>query len=187
MAELVFTAIMSIDGYMTDANGNFDWAEPDEEVHRFVNERERDIGTHLLGRRMYEVMAYWGTDEATTDKPEFEGDYAKIWQGAEKIVYSTTLESVSSAKTTLERSLDLDALRALKESAGHRISISGPTLAHQALVAGVVDAVELYVYPVIVGGGLAAFPAGHHLRLEMVEEHRFAGGVVYLRYRTITT
>lgn len=184
MADLVFMAMMSIDGFMADAEGNFDWAHPDEDVHRFINDRERATGTHLVGRKMYEIMSYWDTDEATTSQIDFEREYAEIWQGAHKIVYSRTLPSVSSANTTLERSFDVASLRALKESAAQRVSISGPTLAHQAMKAGLIDVIELYVFPVNVGGGLAVFPADHRLSLELVDEHRFEGGVVFLSYRT---
>jgi dihydrofolate reductase len=179
MAKLVYAAIASLDGYVVDADGSFEWAAPDEEVHAFVNELERPIGTYLYGRRMYDVMRYWETAD-TSDG--VGGDYARIWQSTDKIVYSTTLESVSTARTTLVRELEPPAVHALKAKASADISIGGPTLAGQALKAGLVDECHLFVTPVVVGGGTSWLP-DVRVRLELLDSRRFAGGVVHLHYR----
>jgi dihydrofolate reductase len=183
MARLLYTAITSLDGYVADEDGNFGWAAPDEEVHAFVNDLERPVGTHLYGRRMYETMVYWET--AQPDGP-IHDDYAEIWRAAEKIVYSKTLESVSSSRTRLEREFEPGAIRELKASAGHDISLGGAELAGHALRAGLVDECQLFLTPVLVGGGKRALPDGLRLKLELLDERRFAGGVVYLRYRAIS-
>ncbi len=181
MAKLIYTAIMSLDGYVADEDGNFDWAEPDEEVHAFVNDLERPIGTYLYGRRLYEVMAAW---ETITDDQPFMRDYADIWRAAEKIVYSRNLETVSSERTRIERSFDPDAVREMKAAADRDMSVGGPTLAAQAIRAGVVDEICLFLAPAVVGGGTRALPDNVRLKLELLEERRFSGGTVYLRYRT---
>jgi dihydrofolate reductase len=181
MAKLIYTSLASLDGYIADANGNFDWAEPDHEVHSFVNDIERSVGTYLLGRRMYEVLAVWDTVE--DDEPVI-ADYAAIWRAADKIVYSSTLESVSTARTRLERTFDPEAIAALKASADRDLSIGGPTLARRAIEAGFVDEWGLFLFPVVVGGGTSAFPDGTFVELILEDERRFANGTVYLRYRT---
>jgi dihydrofolate reductase len=181
VAKLIYSAIASLDGYVADENGNFDWAAPDEEVHRFVNELERSAGTHLYGRRMYEVMRFWET-AGGADEPPVMRDYAEIWRAADKVVYSKTLESVSSARTRIERDFDPVAVRQLKATADRDLSIGGPGLAAQALVAGLVDELHLFVVPVSVGGGTRALPDGVRLDLELLDERRFAGGFAHLHY-----
>lgn len=181
VAKLIYTAITSLDGYVADAEGNFDWSMPDEEVHSVVNDLERSIGTYLLGRRMYEVLAVWETME-TEGEPEAIADYKGVWLDADKIVYSRTLEDVASARTTIEPAFDPEAVRALKNSAERNLGIGGPTLAAQALAAGIVDECNLFVSPVVVGGGKRALPDGIRLDLELVGERRFANGVVALSY-----
>jgi dihydrofolate reductase len=185
MAKLIYSAITSLDGYVADEDGKFDWAAPDEEVHRFVNDLERPIGTYLYGRRMYEVMGYWETAHVADQSP-FIRDYAEIWQAAEKIVYSNTLETVSSARTRIERDFDPEAVRQLKASAGRDISVGGPDLAAQAFKAGLVDELHLFISPVLVGGGNQSLPDKVRLKLELLDERRFGNGVVHLHYRTKT-
>jgi dihydrofolate reductase len=186
MAKLIYSAITSLDGYTADEDGNFDWAAPDEEVHRFVNDLERPIGTYLLGRRMYEVMTYWETAETTTDQPSATQDFAAIWQTADKIVYSRTLEAASSARTRIERNFDPEAVRELKASAGPDIGVGGSELAAQAMRAGLVDECHLFLTPILVGGGLRALPDDVRFELELLDERRFGNGVVHLHYRTST-
>jgi dihydrofolate reductase len=181
MAKLIYSAITSLDGYVADEGGNFDWAAPDEEVHAYVNELERQVGTHLLGRRMYEVLVYWETPD--TDSSPVEQDYARIWQAADKIVYSTTLQATSSARTRIERDFDPAAIRQLKDTAERDLSVGGPRLAAQAIKAGLVDELHLFLNPVVVGGGNPALPNGIRLDLELLDEHRFGNGVVHLHYR----
>jgi dihydrofolate reductase len=178
--------IASLDGYIADEDGNFDWAEPDEEVHTFFNGLARPVGTYLYGRRMYEVMVYWETAHALPDRPPVEHDFAEIWQAADKIVYSKTLETLSSAKTRLERDFDPEAVRQLKASAGRDLTVGGPDLAAQAFKAGLVDECHLFLAPMVVGGGNQALPDHLRLRLELLDERRFGNGMVYLRYRTRT-
>jgi dihydrofolate reductase len=183
LARLIYSAIASLDGYVADAEGNFDWSAPDEEVHAFVNELERPIGTHLYGRRLYETMAVWETMDVEGE-PRVIAEYAEIWRAAEKIVYSRTLGEPRSARTTVERDFDAEAVRALKADAERDLGIGGAELAGQALAAGLVDEVNLLLSPVIVGGGRPALPAGLRLDLELTAERRFGNGVVYLSYRT---
>ncbi|MBM0229847.1 dihydrofolate reductase family protein [Micromonospora sp. ATA51] len=183
MANLIYSAIASLDGFTADGNGDFDWAAPDEEVHAFVNDKERPVGTYLYGRRMYETMVYWETASAGDDQPAVVRDYARIWQAADKVVYSSTLDAVSSARTRLEREFDPDAVRRLKKAAERDVTVGGPGLAAHALAAGLVDECHLFLNPVVVGGGTRALSAGLHLELELLEERRFGNGVVYLRYR----
>jgi dihydrofolate reductase len=171
---------MSLDGYIEDKSGRFDWAAPDEEVHAFVNELERPIGTHLYGRRMYETMVYWETARTVGEPPAFV-DYAAIWQAADKVVYSRTLDEPASARTRIERDFDPAAIRQLKKAGD--VSVGGPELAAQAFAAGLVDEIQLFVVPVVVGGGKQALPDGIRLELELLDEHRFGSGTVYLRYR----
>jgi len=184
VAKLIYSAITSLDGYVEDEDGKFDWAAPDEEVHRLVNELERPVGTYLYGRRMYEVMVYWETAHTLADQPSFVRDFAEIWQAADKIVYSKTLETAASARTRIERDFDPEAVRQLKASAGRDITVGGPDLAAQAVRAGLVDELQLFVAPVVVGGGKQSLPDDVRLKLELLDERRFGSGVVYLRYRT---
>jgi dihydrofolate reductase len=185
MAKLIYSALMSLDGYIEDENGNFDWAEPDEESHGFINDLERGIGTYLLGRRMYEVMVAWETIADDDTQPQVMRDFARGWRSADKIVYSSTLDAVSSERTRLEREFDPEAVRRLKESAERDISISGPDLASTAAKAGLVDEVHVFIAPVVVGGGKTGLPQGTFAKLELIEERRFTSGTVYLRDRTI--
>ena len=186
MGKLIYSAIMSLDGYVADEDGNFDWAEPDEEVHTFVNDLERRVGTYLYGRRMYEVMAYWETASTQADQPPFARDYAEVWQSADKVVYSRTLEGVSSARTRIERDFEPEAVRQLKAAAGADLSVGGPGLATEALKAGLVDELHLFLSPVVVGGGNRAFGDDVRQRLELLDERRFGNGVAHLHYRTRT-
>jgi dihydrofolate reductase len=186
MARLIYSAIASLDGYVADEDGKFAWAAPDDEVHRFVNDLERPVGTYLYGRRMYDVMVFWETAHTVADQPPFARDYAEIWQAADKIVYSRTLETASSARTRIERDFDPDAVRRLKASAGRDISVGGPELAAQAFRAGLVDECHLLLAPVVVGGGTQSLPDNVHLKLELLDERRFGNGVVHLHYRTVT-
>jgi dihydrofolate reductase len=183
MAKLIYSAITSLDGYVADADGRFDWSVPDDEVHTFVNDVERQVGTYLYGRRMYEVMAYWESAD-TLEQPAFVQDFAEIWQAADKIVYSKTLETVATRRTRLERDFDPEAVRAMKERADGDISVGGPELAAQAIKAGLVDEVHLFLSPVVVGGGKASLPDGVRVKLELLDERRFANGAVHLHYRT---
>jgi dihydrofolate reductase len=183
MAKLIYSAIGSLDGYVEDASGKFEWAAPDEEVHAFVNELERPIGTYLYGRRMYETMVFWETVDPDGDWPAVPREFAAIWQAAEKVVYSRTLETVSSARTRMERELDPDAIERMKQSSGSDISIGGAELAGQAIAAGLVDELQLLLVPVLVGGGKRALPNDVGARLELLNERRFQSGAVFLRYR----
>ena len=166
---------------MADEDGRFDWAAPGEEVHGFVNDIEREVGTYLYGRRMYEVMVAWET--IVSDEPVMR-DYAEIWRAADKIVFSRTLETVASDRTRIERSFDPEAVRRLKAGAGREISVGGPELAAQAIKAGLVDECHFYLTPVVVGRGKRSLPDDARLDLELLDERRFGNGVVYLRYRT---
>lgn len=184
MAKLIYSAITSLDGYVADANGKFDWSEPDEEVHTFVNDLERPIGIYLYGRRMYEVMVYWESVDRFKDQPPYIQDYARIWQAADKVVYSTTLDTVSSAKTRIAEHFDPNGIRQLKEIAERDISIGGADLAGQAMKAGLVDDYRLLISPVVVGGGHKALPDDAHLNLDLQDHRTFANGVVHLHYRS---
>jgi dihydrofolate reductase len=186
MANLIYAAITSLDGYVADEEGRFDWAKPDEEVHSFVNELERPIGTYLYGRRMYEVLRYWEDPDDLAEQPPHIREYAGIWQAADKVVYSSSLESALTARTRIEREFDPAAVRRLKEGAGADLSVGGPTLAGEALSAGLVDELHQFLNPVVVGGGTAWLPGGLHLELELLDERRFDGGVVHLHHRTRT-
>jgi dihydrofolate reductase len=183
MAKLIYSALESLDGYVADTDGKFDWAEPDEEVHAFVNELERPVGTLLLGRRMYEVLVYWETLDLV-DQPPVIRDFAEIWRAADKVVYSRTLEAVSSARTRIEREFDPETVQQLKADADRDLSVGGPGLAAHALAAGLVDELHLFVSPVAVGGGTRSLPDGVRVNLELVDERRFGNGTVYLQYRT---
>lgn len=184
MAKLVYSAIQSLDGYVADEEGSFDWAEPDDEVHAFINDLERSIGTYLYGRRMYEVMVAWETVPTLPDLSPAMRDFAELWRAADKIVYSTTLEEASSARTRIERWFDPEATRQLKATVERDLSVGGPGLASTAFAAGLVDECHLFVAPIIVGGGTRALPDDVRLQLELLDERRFDGGFVHLRYRT---
>ncbi len=183
MAQLVYSAITSLDGYLEDASGRFDWAEPDEEVHAFVNDQERAIGTYLYGRRMYETMVAWETMDTGPGQPAVMREYTAIWQAADKVVYSRTLAAVTSARTRIERAFDVGTVRRMKEAADRDLSVGGPELAGHAIRAGLVDELHQFVAPVVVGGGKRALPDGVRLDLELVDERRFRGGFVHLHHR----
>lgn len=185
MAKLIYSAISSLDGYVADAEGNFDWSAPDEEVHTFVNNLERPIGTYLYGRRMYEVMRYWETAPTGNREPSAEQEYARIWQAADKIIYSRNLEAASIARTRIEREFDPNAIRQLKAAAARDLSVGGPALAGQALKVGLVDECHLFLSPIVVGGGTRAFPDNVGVELELLDERRFGNGVVHLHYRVM--
>lgn len=184
MAKLVYAAIMSLDGYIEDAQGRFDWAVPDEEVHAFVNDLERPFGTHLYGRRMYETMAVWQTVGNEPGSPAAEVDFAEMWRALDKVVYSRTLDAVPTPRTRLEREFDPGAVRHLVEAADADISIGGPGLARHAFAAALVDEVHLFVCPVVVGGGKPGLPRDVRVDLELLDERRFGNGVVHLHFRT---
>jgi dihydrofolate reductase len=184
VACLVYSAIASLDGYVADADGLFGWAAPDEEVHAFVNDLERPIGTYLYGRRMYEVMAAWETMETGPDQLPAMRDFATIWRAAEKIVYSRTLADAATARTRVEREFDPAAIGALKASATRDISVGGPGLAAHAFAAGLVDECHLLLAPIVVGGGTRALPDDVRVRLELLDERRFGNGTVHLHYAT---
>lgn len=184
MATLSYTAITSLDGFIEDTDGSFGWAMPDEEVHAFINDLERDIGTHLYGRRMYETMAVWETVVAGPDVADVAVDYGEVWRGLDKVVFSTTLDAVTTSRTRLEREFDPDSVRRLVEDAERDVSIAGPDLAAHAFRAGLVDDVHLFVFPLIVGGGKPGLPQDVRLDLELVDHRRFANGVVHLHHRT---
>jgi|SRR5262245_40095670 len=184
MAKLIYSAATSLDGYVNDEDGNFDWAAPDEEVHTFFNDLERPVGTHLYGRRMYETMRYWQDPEGLDAAADYIRDYAGIWQDADKVVYSRTLESPSTPRTRIESEFDPAVVRELKEAADADLSVGGAGLAAEALRAGLVDELHLVLNPVIVGGGTHWLPDGLRVNLELLEERRFAGGAVHLHYRT---
>ncbi|MDP9183738.1 MAG: dihydrofolate reductase family protein [Actinomycetota bacterium] len=181
MGTLVYTAITSLDGYVNDASGGFDWAAPDEEVHAFVNDLERPVVTHLYGRRLYEVLVAWECMDVSAE-PDVMRDYQQLWQAADKVVYSTTLEAVSSANTRLERVWDPQAVRRVLADSPGPVSLGGPGLAAHAFRDGLVEEVHLFLNPVLVGAGTRALPEGVRLDLELVDEHRFAGGVVHLHH-----
>jgi dihydrofolate reductase len=182
MAKLIYSAITSLDGYTADENGNFDWSAPDEEVHAFVNDLERDAGTYLYGRRMYEVMRFWETMPDPAEESPAAQDYARIWRAADKVVFSRTLESVSSARTRIEREFDAEGIRRLKANADRPISIGGPGLASEALRAGLVDEVHRFIVPAIIGGGTSFLPDGLRCDLALLDERRFGNGVVHVHY-----
>jgi dihydrofolate reductase len=183
MGKLIYSMITSLDGYAEAAEGDLGFGGEDEEVHTFIDELFRPVSTYLYGRRMYETMVFWETAHAEPDAPPYIVQFARSWQAAEKIVYSTTLESVSSAKTRIERSFDPDAVRRLKAEADHDLTIDGPTLAAQAIEAGLVDEYHLFLTTTVVGGGKRFFPEGVRLELELVEERSFDSGLIYARYR----
>jgi dihydrofolate reductase len=178
--KLIYSALASLDGYIEDESGGFEWAAPDAELHAFVNELERPIGTYLYGRRMYATMRVWETMEPASPVSR---DFAQLWRAADKVVYSRTLAAVDTARTRLEREFDADAVRELKATAERDLSVGGADLAAQAIAAGLVDELHLYLLPVVVGGGKRALPQRAHLQLELIDERRFRSGAVFLHYR----
>jgi dihydrofolate reductase len=186
VADLIYTCNVSVDGFIEDDRGSFDFGGPDDEVFAFITGLEQSAGTYLYGRRLYETMAVWETDPRLGAQSELMADFAKMWQAADKVVYSKTLEAVATAKTRLERSFDADAVRAIKASAAGHVTMGGATLAGQAFEAGLVDECRLFMWPLVVGGGRPALPCGIRVDLDLVDERRFGNGVVYLRYRTAT-
>jgi dihydrofolate reductase len=183
MARLIYSAIASADGYVEDAAGRFDWGEPDEELLCFINDLERPVGTYLYGRRMYETMLYWETADTVPGQPSSVREFTGIWQAAGKIVFSTTLPSASSARTRIERDFDPGMIRQLKSATEHDMTVGGASLAGQAITAGLVDELQLFLVPILVGGGKRALPDGARSELELLDTRRFASGAVYLRYR----
>jgi dihydrofolate reductase len=181
MGKLIYSAIASLDGYVADTDGKFDWAAPDAEVHAFINDLERPVGTMLLGRRMYGWLTVWDTID---DPAPQMRDFAQIWRAADKVVYSRTLQEVSTARTGIEREFDPEAVRRMKAEAERDLSVGGPELAAQAIRAGLVDECHLFLSPIVVGGGTAALPDGLRWELELVDERRFGNGVVHMRYRS---
>ena len=181
MARLVYAAIASLDGYVADEAGRWDWSMPDAEVHAAVNDLTRSAGTHLYGRRMYDVLVAWETIE--DDAPEIR-DYAELWRAADKVVYSRTLTEPRSARTRIERQFDPEAVRRMKAEAERDLTVSGPELAGRAFAAGLVDDCHLFLSPVVVGGGKAALPRGVRVDLELLDERRFGNGTVHVRYGT---
>jgi dihydrofolate reductase len=183
MAKLIYAALTSLDGCIADEAGNFDWAVPDEEVHAFINDLERPIGTYLYGRKMYETMAGWETPDTIPDRTPAMLDFARIWKAADKIVYSRTLHVVSTAKTRLERKFDPEAVRKLKGEATGDVAVGGPALAGHAIRAGLVDEYHLFVAPIILGGGNPYLPGRVRVNLELLDERGFDNGMVHVRYR----
>jgi dihydrofolate reductase len=186
MAKLIYVANVSVDGYIEDADGRFDWSEPTDEFFSFITDLVRPVGAYLYGRRLYETMAVWETDPGLAAQSELSADFANVWQTADKIVYSTTLDEVSTARTQLERRFDPDSVREMKASAAGDLTVGGATLAAHAFDAGLVDECHLFVWPLVVGRGKPAFQSDTPVRLELLDERRFARGLVYVRYRTQT-
>lgn len=182
MVKLIYSMTMSLDGYVADTDGRFDWARPDEEVHAFFNDLARPIGTQLYGRRMYEVMSYWESSQATDDESPAMREFGVLWRASDKIVYSATLSSVNTSRTQLERDFDPKAIGQLKARASRELCIGGATLAASAFAAGLIDECHLMLAPVIVGGGTRALPDGVRSTLDMLETRHFSNGMVYLRY-----
>jgi dihydrofolate reductase len=181
MAKLIYSAVTSLDGYIEDAEGKFGWAAPDDEVHAFVNDLERSVGTYLYGRRMYETMVFWESPPDLAEEPTVVQEYAEIWQGADKVVYSTTLATVASVRTRIEREFDREAVGLLKATAEQDLSVGGAELAARAIQTGLVDELQLFLVPVLVGAGKHSLP-GIHRELELLDERRFRNGTVFLRY-----
>ena len=185
MARLIYVSNVSLDGFVEDADGSFQWSEPDDDVFAFITELIRPIGTHLYGRRMYETMAVWETDPALAAGSELLSDFAQVWQAADKVVYSTTLEATSTARSRLERRFDPDDVHRLKERAGGDLAVGGPNLAAHAFRAGLVDECHLFIHPVVLGGGAPSLSGGVRAQLELLDEQRFESGVVYVRHRVV--
>lgn len=187
MSKLIYSSIASLDGYVEDECGGFEWAVPDDETHAFINDLQRTVGTYLYGRRMYETMAVWETDPALAGGSPVTRDFAEIWRAAGKVVYSGTLETAPTARTRIERDFDPEAVRRMKARAVRDLGVAGSELAAQAFRAGLIDECHLFVAPVMVGGGKRALPDDLRLDLELLDERRFGGGMVYLRYRVAAT
>ena len=187
MGNLIYSTIGSLDGYIADEDGKFDWAEPDEEVHTFINHLGRPVGTYLLGRRMYEVLAYWDDPPALDEQPYCVQEFAEIWQAADKVVYSRTLEAARTARTRIERNFDPEAIRQLKAQSDRDVAVGGPDLAAQAIRAGLVDDYQMFVVPVVVGAGKQSLPRDGRIELELLDQRRFRSGTVFLHYRTRTS
>lgn len=183
MGKLIYSMITSLDGYVADANDSFDWGTPDEALHTFVNEYASSIGTYIYGRKMYEVMVYWETAHELPNEPQFIHEFARQWQAADKIVYSSMLQSANSTKTRILREFDPDFIRSLKAETDHDISVDGPHIAEHALRAGLVDEIHAFVSPVIVGAGNAFYPENLRLDLQLLEHKTFPNGVIFLRYK----
>jgi dihydrofolate reductase len=184
MAKLIYITNVSLDCYIEDQHGSFDWTEPDDEYFAFITDLVRPVGTYLYGRRLYETMAVWETDPALAVQSDLSADFANVWQAADKVVYSTTLEAVSTAKVRLERSFDPDSVRDMKASATSDLTVGGANVAAHAFKAGLVDECQLFLWPVLVGGGKPALPGDWRSELELLDERRFSSGAMYLRYRT---
>ena len=183
MASLIYSMIASLDGYIADEIGKFDWAEPDEEVHTAINELARPVGTFLLGRGMYDVLAYWDDPPALEEQPSYVQEFTEIWRAADKVVFSRSLETARTARTQIEREFDPEAIRQLRAESDHDLAVGGPGLAAQAIKAGLVDELQLFVVPVVVGAGKPALPGDGRVELELADERRFGDGTVFLRYR----
>jgi dihydrofolate reductase len=183
VAKLIYVTNVSLDGFIEDEHGNFDWTEPSDEVFAFITDLVRPLGTHLYGRRLYETMAVWETDPTLAAHSELMADFARVWQGADKIVCSTTLDTVTTARSRLERHFDPDAIRAFKAETDRNVMVGGANLAAQAFHAGLIDETHLFLHPAVLGGGKPSLPSGLRARLELVDEHRFDSGTVYLRHR----
>ena len=186
MGRLIYSTIASLDGFIADEEGKFDWAEPDEEVHAFVNGLARPVGTYLLGRRMYEVLSYWDEPPSLDEQPSYVQEFTELWRAADKVVFSRTLETARTSRTRIEHDFDVEAIRQLKAQSNHDLAVGGPELAAQAISAGLVDEYELFVVPVLVGAGKRALPGDGRDELELVDERRFRNGTVFLRYRSRT-
>ena len=186
MARLLYVLNVSLDGYIADQDGNFDWAVPDQEFYSFINDLLRPVGTYLYGRRLYELMAVWETDPAAAAQSPGAGEFARLWQAADKVVYSTTLQAAATTSTRIQRDFDPGAVRQLKAAAERDVTVGGAALGAQAISAGLVDEYHLLVWPVVVGGGTRLLPDRVRLQLELLDERRFGNGMVYLRYRTQT-
>jgi dihydrofolate reductase len=184
--KLIYSMLASVDGYIADEDGNFDWAVPDDEVHSFINELEQPVDTYLYGRRMYETMVAWETMHTRADQPRAIVEFAHIWQAANKVVYSRTLETVSSARTQIKRDFDPEEVRQMKAQPGGDMTVSGPELAVHAFKAQLIDELHLFIAPIVVGGGKQSLPNNVRLKLELIDERRFGNGMVYLRYRAAT-
>jgi dihydrofolate reductase len=186
MAKLIYVSNVSLDGYIEDEHGSFDWTAPDDELFAFITDLVRPVGTYLYGRRMYDTMAPWETDPALAAQSELMADFASVWQAADKVVYSTTLDAVSTARTRLEHDFDSVSIRDMKASATSDLTVGGAHLAAHALNAGLVDECHLFTHPVLVGGGKPALPSDTRADLELLDDRRLSNGVVYLRYRIPT-
>jgi dihydrofolate reductase len=184
MGKLIYSAITSLDGYVEDADGTFEWAAPDDEVHQFINDLERSVGTYLYGRRMYETMVGWETDPTLAATSPPMSDFARLWQAADKVVYSSSLETVPTERTHIERSFQPDSVRQLKSASDRDLTVGGPELAAHAFAAGLVDECHLFLVPIVVGGGKRSLPDGVRIELDLFDERRFDSGFVHLRYRT---